>query len=88
MRPSWRHPFGNCRAACLLVRAIDARHLIGRNHIFFLITLGEHHKGGKGADRAGDHQPPDMPDQGEAHLVAKSAQVNPAGVLRGILMSE
>ncbi len=38
----------------------------------------------KAPTSADDHHPPDVPDQREAHEVAKNAQMKPVGLLRGI----
>ena len=49
------------------IGAVDARDLGGGNAILGAVSPGEHDEGREGADEADGNQPPDMPDQREAH---------------------
>ena len=66
------------------IGAIDARDLVGRNHVFVMVAPGEHHEGRERADQAGVtiHQMCQI--SAKPITVAKNAQTNPVGELRGI----
>ena len=48
------------------VGAVDPRDFLGRDLVLGDIAPGKHDEGRVGADEAEHHQPPDVPDQGEA----------------------
>src|SRR4051812_41387068 len=49
------------------MRPIDPRCHFCRDQMLMLVTPGEHHERAEGADECNANQPPDVPDQGEAH---------------------
>src|ERR1044072_7012608 len=49
------------------IAAIDALSVRSRYYVFVFVPPGEHDKRCESTDASGDDQPPDMPDQREAH---------------------
>jgi hypothetical protein len=65
-------------------RAVDPGDLFDRDGNLVTVAPGEDDKGGIGAKKTQNGQPPDLPDQRKADQRRKNAVTMPVGELRGM----